>query len=79
MSDPAFDGRNAEKGYPVLYQRVLSGTDGWEGAGIFGSSGNVWKTNRKFAMQKLKLFGFGRITSEELFLEEFQHMMKYIR
>ncbi|ESO86128.1 hypothetical protein LOTGIDRAFT_69309, partial [Lottia gigantea] len=47
--------------------------------GIFGSSGKVWKEQRKFAVETLREFGFGRTMMEDKIYEEIAALVEAIR
>ncbi|XP_014265519.2 cytochrome P450 2J6 isoform X1 [Maylandia zebra] len=54
-------------------------TDIAHGLGVFTSSGNLWKQQRRFVLSTLRQFGFGKKSLESVVLDEFTYCAKNIR
>uniref|UniRef100_A0A3P9BI51 Cytochrome P450 2J6 n=1 Tax=Maylandia zebra TaxID=106582 RepID=A0A3P9BI51_9CICH len=48
-------------------------------SGVFTSSGNLWKQQRRFVLSTLRQFGFGKKSLESVVLDEFTYCAKNIR
>ena len=47
-------------------------------AGIFFSNGTEWKEQRQFSMRKLREFGFGKLSMEEVINGKIQNLKSLV-
>uniref|UniRef100_A0A667WGJ4 Cytochrome P450, family 2, subfamily N, polypeptide 13 n=1 Tax=Myripristis murdjan TaxID=586833 RepID=A0A667WGJ4_9TELE len=61
-----------DRPYSPLFERVYNGTS----AGLFMSSGEIWKKQRRFALSTLRSFGLGKSSMEWSICEECHHLLE---
>ncbi|XP_070816719.1 cytochrome P450 2J6-like [Chaetodon trifascialis] len=63
-----------DRPYNPLMDRFYSGTTD----GLFMSNGEMWKTQRRFALSTLRSFGLGKNSLEQSICEEIRHLQEEI-
>ncbi|KAF3691122.1 Cytochrome P450 2J6 [Channa argus] len=63
-----------ERPHNALSDKFYSGNSG----GLFMSNGEIWKTQRRFALSTLRTFGLGKSIIEQSICEEVQHLQEEI-
>ncbi|KAM8889842.1 cytochrome P450 2J6-like [Synchiropus picturatus] len=61
-----------DRPYSAVSDRFYSGTTD----GLFGSSGERWKTQRRFALSTLRNFGLGKNVTQQSIIEELLHLQE---
>ncbi|TDH08368.1 hypothetical protein EPR50_G00096590 [Perca flavescens] len=64
-----------DRPYSAMVDRLYSGDSG---RGLFTSSGEKWKRQRRFALSTLRSFGLGKGTMEQSICEEIRHLQEEI-
>ncbi|KAK2835778.1 hypothetical protein Q5P01_016262 [Channa striata] len=63
-----------DRPYSAISDRFYSGNS----AGLFMSNGEIWKTQRRFALSTLRTFGLGKSIIEQSICEEVRHLQEEI-
>ncbi|XP_070816721.1 cytochrome P450 2J4-like [Chaetodon trifascialis] len=63
-----------DRPYSPINDRLFSGT----ADGLFMSNGEIWKTQRRFALSTLRSFGLGKNSLEQSICEEIRHLQEEI-
>ncbi|KAM9831321.1 cytochrome P450 2J6-like [Neosynchiropus ocellatus] len=63
-----------DRPYNAVHDRFYSGTTD----GLFASSGEIWKTHRRFALSTLRTFGLGKNVTEQSIIEELLHLLEEV-
>ncbi|KAK4295179.1 hypothetical protein Pmani_032235 [Petrolisthes manimaculis] len=77
LADPAFSGRIDL----ILFRardKIITGQD-YDPLGILGTSGEAWKSQRRFTLRTLKDLGLGRQTLEPIMQSELEELIDYFR
>uniref|UniRef100_A0A667XRG6 Cytochrome P450, family 2, subfamily N, polypeptide 13 n=1 Tax=Myripristis murdjan TaxID=586833 RepID=A0A667XRG6_9TELE len=61
-----------DRPYSPMSERIYNGTS----AGLFMSSGEIWKKQRRFALSTLRSFGLGKSSMEQSICEECHHLLE---